>query len=123
MPSEWIAVGAGLALVRRHHHADRHRGRQQRRIRVSGGYQPAEVHVSAGQPVLLIFRREETALCSERVVFPDYGISVTLPPFEEISVELPASEPGEHEFTCEMQMLHGWVVVESSEPTRRWQPA
>ncbi len=88
------------------------RDRQPRRIRVRAGYQPAEVHVGAGQPVKLIFRREETTLCSERVVFPDYGISVTLPPFEDISVELPASEPGEHEFTCEMQMLHGRVIVD-----------
>jgi plastocyanin domain-containing protein len=117
MASEWIAAGAGFALVRRNHRLDRGRGLQQRRIRVSGGYEPAEVHVRAGRPVQLIFRREETALCSERVVFPDYGISVTLPPFQEISVELPACEPGEHEFTCEMQMLHGQLIVDPAEGT------
>ena len=87
-------------------------GTQLRRIRVRGSYQPAEVHVGSGRPVRLIFRREESAPCSERVVFPDYGISVTLPPFEDVPVDLPASEPGEHEFTCEMQMLHGTLVVD-----------
>jgi plastocyanin domain-containing protein len=85
---------------------------QVRRIRINGAYEPAEVHVRAGEPSRLIFRREETAPCSERVVFPDYGISVTLPPFEDVPVDLPASEPGEHDFTCQMEMLHGRLIVE-----------
>lgn len=85
---------------------------QVRRIRVNAGYQPTEVHIRAGAPARLIFRREETAACSERVVFPDFGISVTLPPFEDVAVDLPAVEPGEHEFTCQMNMLHGKLVVD-----------
>jgi hypothetical protein len=92
---------------------------QLRRIRVRGSYQPREIHVDAGRPVRLIFRREESAPCSERVVFPDYGISVTLPPFEDVAVDLPASEPSEHEFTCEMQMLHGRLVVGGRSPNPR----
>ena len=102
----------GLARVFGARRPGRSRGTQLRRIRVRGSYQPAEVHVGSGRPVRLIFRREESAPCSERVVFPDYGISVTLPPFEDVPVDLPASEPGEHEFTCEMQMLHGTLVVD-----------
>ena len=70
------------------------------------------MHVRAGEPARLIFRREETAPCSECVVFPDYGISVMLPPFEDVAVDLPASEPGEHEFTCQMQMLRGRLIVD-----------
>ena len=85
---------------------------QVRRIRIDGDYRPAEIHVRAGEPARLIFRREETAPCSERVVFPDYGLSVMLPPFEDVAVDLPASEPGEHEFTCQMEMLHGKLVVD-----------
>ncbi len=119
MASDWIAVGAGLALVRRRRHADHGTGPQVRRIRVKGGYQPAEVHVAAGRPVRLIFCREETIRCSEHVVFPDYGISITLPPFEHVLVELPAGEPGEHAFTCEMQVLRGTLVIGG----RRAQPA
>ena len=102
----------GCALVFGTRRPGRSPGAQLRRIRVRGSYQPAEVHVGSGRPVRLIFRREESAPCSERVVFPDYGISVTLPPFEDVPVDLPASEPGEHEFTCEMQMLHGTLVVD-----------
>ena len=92
--------------------------RQVRRIRISGAYEPSEVHVRAGEPARLIFRRDETAPCSERVVFPDFGISVTLPPYQDVAVDLPASEPGEHEFTCEMEMLHGRVVVDREAAAR-----
>jgi P-type Cu+ transporter len=93
-------------------------GAQVRRIRVSEGYQPAEVHVDAGRPIRLLFRRDETAPCSERVVFPDYGISFGLPPFKEVAVDLPASEPGAHHFSCAMDMLHGNLIVEPSGAAR-----
>ena len=121
MAAEWIAAAAGLALTvtvwgafvfRRSPDRDEDGPRQLRRIRINGSYQPAEVHVRPGRPTRLLFRREETAPCSERVVFPDYGLSVMLPPFEEVAVDLPASEPGAHEFTCEMEMLHGRLVVD-----------
>ena len=85
---------------------------QIRRISIKGTYQPEEVHICAGEPARLIFRREETASCSERVVFPDFGISVMLPAFEDVAVDLPAMSTGEHEFTCQMRMLHGTLVVD-----------
>ena len=121
MDAEWIVVAAGLALTlivwalfaaRRGRAVAGRPAGQVRRIRINGCYQPSEVHVRAGTPTRLIFRREETAPCSERVVFPDFGISVMLPPYEDVAVDLPASEPGEHEFTCQMQMLHGTLVVD-----------
>jgi Cu+-exporting ATPase len=86
---------------------------QVRRIRVSEGYDPPEVHVAADRPIRLLFRREETAPCSERVVFPDYGISFGLPPFREVAVDLPPSQPGAHRFCCGMDMLHGSLIVDS----------
>jgi Cu+-exporting ATPase len=95
---------------------------QLRRVRVRGGFQPAEVHLAAGTPTTLVFRREETAPCSERVVFPDLGISATLPAFRDVTIELPASEPGTHPFTCDMDALEGRLVVEpadKSEPASR----
>lgn len=120
MAAEWIVavIGVGVTVIVGALLASRvRRGatrapRQVRRIRIRGDYQPAEVHVRAGEPARLIFRREETTLCSERVVFPDYGISVMLPPFEDVAIDLPASEPGEHEFTCQMQMVRGKLVVD-----------
>ena len=128
MAVEWALATAGLAITgivssafvfHRGRGAETSEPTQVRRIRINGTYQPEEVHVSAGEPTRLIFRREETAPCSERVVFPDYGISVMLPAFEEVAVDLPASAPGEHAFTCQMQMLHGRLIVDQRRRSTR----
>ena len=82
------------------------------RIRVRAGYRPDTVYARAGEPVRLTFRREETAACSERVVFPDFGKSAMLPPYEDVTVELTPEHAGEYEFTCELGVLHGRLIVE-----------
>lgn len=103
-------------LPRRSRRAAKPAAVQQRTVLVKGGYLPAEIHIQAGRPVRLVFRREETAPCSEQVVFPDLGITATLPPFRPIVIDLPASDPGEHRFSCRMSMLHGRVIVDPAAP-------
>jgi Cu+-exporting ATPase len=123
--AEWLLAAGGLiaaALVwswfahARPSVHDRAGAWQERRIHVYGGYDPAEIHVTEGVPVRLVFRREETAACSERVVFPDLGISATLPAYRDTAIELPATQPGTHPFTCEMEMLHGSLIVDPVGP-------
>ncbi len=92
-------------------------GPQQRQVRVNGAYHPSEIHVKAGLPIRLIFRREETAPRSEQLVFPELGISVMLPPFQPVAIGLPASEPGEHRFCCQMNVLHGRPIIDPVAPT------
>ena len=82
------------------------------RIRVRGGYQPDTVYARAGERVRLTFRREETAACSERVVFPDFGKSAMLPPYQDVTIELRPEHAGDYEFTCELGMLRGRLIVE-----------
>lgn len=86
-------------------------GIQEAFIRVKGGYDPDLVVLEAGRPARLHFQREETAACSERVVFPDLGISRKLPAGERVSIELGPREPGEYPFACQMGMLRGRLVV------------
>lgn len=81
------------------------------RVRVAGGYRPDTVHGRAGEPLRIVFRREETAPCSERVVFPAFGRSAMLPAGEDVLVELLPERPGEYEFSCQMGMLRGRIVV------------
>lgn len=111
-------LAAGLALAWsapwQRHQSHGRADAQERHIVVSAGYDPAEVHVDAGSPIRLVFRRQETSACSERVVFPELGISATLPAFADTTVELPAAAPGTYAFTCEMEMLHGRLIVEPS---------
>jgi len=89
-------------------------GYQEVMVLVKGGYTPDLIRVSAGRPVRLLFRREETAACSEQVVLPDFAKSAPLPTGTVVPVEFMPSEPGEHEFTCQMGMLRGRILVEAA---------
>ena len=87
-------------------------GMQEANIVVKGGYTPDVLVVKGGQPVRLNFNRQETASCSEMVLFPDFNQSAKLPPGETVSVEFTPEQPGEYDFQCQMGMLHGKLIVE-----------
>ncbi len=86
-------------------------GVQEIKVTVKGGYSPDVIVVRQGRPVRLDFYRDETASCSDRVVFGDFGISQDLPAFKTTSIELTPEEPGEFTFTCGMNMMRGKLVV------------
>jgi plastocyanin domain-containing protein len=96
------AVGAGPGA----------NGVQEVRVTVKGGYTPDTIVVQAGTPVRLQFYRDETADCSERVVFERFGIDQALPAFQTTTVEFTPDQPGEFPFRCGMSMLKGLLVVE-----------
>lgn len=87
-------------------------GYQEAMVLVKGGYTPDVIVVEHGRPVRLKFRREESAACSEMVVFGDFGKSAKLPTGETVAIEFLPEKPGEYEFTCQMGMLRGKLVVE-----------
>ena len=89
-------------------------GYQEAMVLVKGGYTPDTIRVTAGRPVRLLFRREETTACSEQVVLADFGKSAALPTGTVVPVEFLPAEPGEHEFTCQMGMLRGRILVEAA---------
>lgn len=86
-------------------------GTQEAFVVVKAGYSPDTIRVEAGKPVRLVFNRQETDPCSERVVFDAFGVSADLPEGENIPVEFTPMEPGEYEFACQMGMLRGRLVV------------
>lgn len=85
--------------------------RREIRVRVRGGYVPDTIRAEAGVPLRIVFCREESAPCSEQVVFPAFGKSATLPLGEQVAVDLLPEEAGVYEFTCAMGMLRGKLVV------------
>lgn len=87
-------------------------GVQEALILVKGGYTPNSIVVEHGKPVRLNFRREETAACSEQVIFPDFGRSAELPEGEVVPIEIVPEAPGEYGFECGMGMLHGTLIVQ-----------
>jgi len=94
-------------------------GVQEVHVVVKGGYTPDTIVVQAGQPVRLLFYRDETADCSEQVVFEAFGVTQMLPAFQTTAVEFTPKTPGEYPFRCGMNMLKGLLVVEEAGVRRR----
>jgi len=123
-PDRWLVTIVGLLLVafvvwffwlkraRGVRAAATAGGRQEAMILVKGGYTPDTIVVRHGKPVRLNFRREETAACSETVLFPDFNKSVRLPTGETVAIEFLPEKPGEYEFSCQMGMFRGRLIVE-----------
>ncbi|WP_422022325.1 cupredoxin domain-containing protein [Pyruvatibacter mobilis] len=123
-PDRWIVLVGGLVLVafivwffwlkraRGVRAAETSGGHQEVMVLVKGGYTPDTIIVRHGKPVRLNFRREETASCSEKVIFADFNKSADLPTGETVPVEFVPDTPGEYEFACAMGMFRGKLVVE-----------
>ncbi len=87
-------------------------GVQEIKITVKGGYSPDVIVVKQGVPVRLDFYRDETASCTEQVVFGDFGIARDLPAFQTTSIEFTPDKAGEFTFACGMNMVRGKLIVE-----------
>ena len=123
-PDRWIVLITGLLLVafivwffwlkrsKGVRAAEMSGGYQEAMILVKGGYTPDTIIVSRGKPVRLNFRREETASCSDKVVFEHFGKSAELPTGELVAVEIMPKEAGEFAFACPMGMFRGRLIVE-----------
>ena len=79
---------------------------------VKGGYTPDVIIVEAGKPVRLSFVRQESASCSEMVLFPAFNRSAKLPEGQTVPVEFLPTDRGEFEFSCQMGMFRGKLIVE-----------
>ena len=123
-PDRWIVTTTSLALIAfivwffwLKHSTDFRAtetsgGYQEAMILVKGGYTPDTIIVRSGRPVRLNFRREETASCSDKVIFADFQKSAELPTGQTVAVELLPKEPGEFGFACPMGMFRGRLIVE-----------
>ena len=86
-------------------------GVQEVKINVKGGYDPDVIVVKQGKPVRLHFNRQESAMCSEMVIFDKIDQSAKLPEGETVTIEFIPQQKGEIPFQCQMGMLRGKVVV------------
>ncbi|MEV4061095.1 heavy metal translocating P-type ATPase [Nonomuraea dietziae] len=103
----WYFFGPRASLL-----AELHDGVQEAEIVVRGGYSPDVIRVRRGVPIRLKFTRRESGDCTSRVVFPDFGVSRSLPAFATTTVELRPADAGEYGFACGMNMVHGRLIVE-----------
>jgi len=86
-------------------------GLQKVKVTVKGGYTPDVIVVRKGIPVRLNFYRNETADCSDTIVFGDFKIRKPLPAYKTTPIEFTPEKEGEYEFTCGMGMLRGKLIV------------
>ena len=123
--AQWLVLAGGVLLIAgilwyffgerdRTVAAEGSGGVQEVRITVKGGYSPDLIVVRQGRPVRLDFYRDETASCSDEVVFGDFGISRALPAFKTTPIEFTPDKAGEFTFTCGMRMIRGKLVVEAA---------
>ena len=102
----WLKRSKGLRA------AETAGGYQEAMILVKRGYTPDTIIVRSGRPVRLNFRREETASCSDKVVFADFQKTADLPTGQTVPVEFLPKTPGEFAFGCPMGMFRGRLIVE-----------
>jgi plastocyanin domain-containing protein len=87
-------------------------GYQEQMVLVKGGYTPDVIVLEAGKPVRLNFVRQESVACSEMVLLPAFNKSATLPEGQTVPVEFLPKDRGEFEFSCQMGMFRGKLIVE-----------
>lgn len=92
-------------------------------VRVSSRFEPETIFATAGERIMLRFRRESSAAsgaplgaCCSRVIFPALGRSIELPLYDEVVLELLLERPGRYEFTCEHGIHRGVLEVEERRP-------
>ena len=78
---------------------------------VNQNYDPNIIEAKAGVPLRIRIDHPNPGGCDQTLVFPDLGIYEDLPPNGKTEIVIPAQEPGEYLFTCQMNMLSGTLVV------------
>ena len=82
-------------------------------IKVHDGiYDPSVIKAKKGQTLHLRFFRQDETPCSEVVIFDQLNISAKLPIRKTHEITLTVKEIGEYDFTCQMGMYRGKLIVE-----------
>lgn len=76
-----------------------------------GVYSPAHIQLKQGDKIRLRFTREDPSPCAAKVIFNSLGKTLELPINQSADIELQLEEAGEIDFTCEMQMYRGKLII------------
>ena len=81
-------------------------------IKVADGvYTPASIEIAKAQNITLRFLRFDASPCAEIVRFDDLGIWLELPLNEPRDVHLYIETAGKYDFSCDMKMYQGTLIV------------
>ena len=85
---------------------------QQVKLRVTRkGFEPAVVTVQAGKPVTLLITRKTDRTCATEFVLKAYKVYRKLPLNKTVMIRFTPTSPGELDYACGMNMIHGKIVV------------
>jgi len=77
-----------------------------------GVYEPSVIHAKAGEKITLRFIRKDSNPCAEKVLFDGLDISADLPVGTPYDLTFTPEAKGEFNFTCQMAMYRGKLIVE-----------
>ena len=75
------------------------------------GFQPHEVHVTAGTPVSLRVTRRTERTCARRLVIEEHGIAQELPLGKTVRIDFTPSVAGTLVYGCAMDKMVAGVIV------------
>lgn len=76
------------------------------------GFEPNEIKVKAGTPVILKITRKTDSTCATQIQVKEKKIKKNLPLNKEVSVDLGTLAKGDIRFACGMDMISGHVVID-----------
>lgn len=77
----------------------------------SNGFEPADVSVRAGRPLVLTVTRTTDRTCAKEIVFAEGGIRRALPLNEAVTIRFTPKQAGSLRYACGMNMLSGTITV------------
>lgn len=80
-------------------------------IVADGVYKPSVIRAKTGEKITLEFFREDSTPCSEFVIFNGINQSAQLPIGKPKTLIFTVNQPGEYEFTCQMGMYRGKLLI------------
>ena len=81
-------------------------------IKVAAGvYTPDVIQVKLGKPITLRFIRSDETSCAAVVIFADFNKSAELPVGQPYDLKITPDKKGEFDFTCQMGMYRGKLIV------------
>jgi plastocyanin domain-containing protein len=75
------------------------------------GFEPQNLRVSEGKPVVLTITRTSDSSCATEIVLEDYGVNTKLPLNEPVVVRFTPKKTGELKYGCAMQKMIGGVIT------------
>lgn len=78
----------------------------------NGVYKPDQLKAKVGQTITLEFLRKSPSPCAALVIFSELGINAELPVNAIKSLTFTPKKAGQFDFTCEMAMYRGKLIVE-----------